>query len=134
MFFTVLQAIKRKHAADVSRIIDSMWVLTVNNLFISANMGNIQIRETYFVAYRCDCNRRLWTYKIKITWFIIFVKSGWEVDRKLWTFRKAGRVLPKLNEWEQGVRGSGEGPEFDHFVIAQKIECRQWNVSRESLL
>ena len=51
LFFTVLQAIKRKHAADVSRIIDSMWVLTVNNLFISAKMGNIQIRETYFVAF-----------------------------------------------------------------------------------
>ena len=35
----------------MSRIINSMWIFTVNTFFISANMGNIQIRETYIMAF-----------------------------------------------------------------------------------
>ena len=83
--------------------------MTVSTISTLGNMGNIQIRGKFSVAFiDADCNRRLWNYNI--TWFIgsckvwqggwgkfvniqgkgvtkiKHVQARWETGSKVWSF------------------------------------------------
>ena len=57
-------------------MIYSIKILILNTICIRGNMGNLQIRRTFCVAFiGADYDRWLWSY-IKIMWFTIFVRGG----------------------------------------------------------
>ena len=86
------------------------WPL-ITVICILGNTGNIQIRETFFVAFMgADCNKWLWNYKV--TRFTVFVRGrgeGW------WKFVN----VPKSYKCEQGGRVS----KFWSFCDNVIIEC-----------
>ena len=54
LYFTMLQARKWKQATFISRMIYSIKIFIVNTICIPGNMGNFQIRRTFFCGiYRC---------------------------------------------------------------------------------
>ena len=88
---------------------------------IQGNMGNLQIRRTFFLAFiGADSNQWLWNKKLHFNNFVIGRGGRGKVDVKFWTFAVVAGGCTKIKQVQARVE---EGYKFWWFYENIKIKC-----------